>query len=82
MTILDKRLSSHAESTGLLIDFTQEVHREVNVHALNRAAGLNGLGEVHVRRQINAGVVHGIELSGRESPSLGRTQLLLHRVLA
>lgn len=36
---LDERLSRDAEPSGLLVDLTQEVHREIHVHALERAAG-------------------------------------------
>ena len=66
---LDERLPGHAESTGLLVDLAQEVHREIHVHALNRPAGPDRLGEVHVSRQVNAGVVHGIEFGGGEPSS-------------
>jgi hypothetical protein len=37
---------------------------------------------IHLGRQIAAGVVHGVELGGRERSSPGGTLLLLHRVLA
>jgi hypothetical protein len=33
-------------------------------------------------REVNAGVVHGIEFGGRECPSPGGTLLFLHRALA
>jgi hypothetical protein len=79
---LDERLPGHAEPTGLLIDLAKQVHREIHVHALNGAARPNGLGEVHMRRQIDAGVVHLVEFSGRECLSPGGTLLFLHRVLA
>lgn len=78
---LDERLSGDAEPAGLLIDLAQEVYREVHVHSLDRSAGADRLAEVHVRRQVDAGVVHRIELGGGECPSLGGTLLLLHRVL-
>jgi hypothetical protein len=35
---LDERLSGDAEAPALLIDVAQQVHREVHVHALHRAA--------------------------------------------
>jgi len=79
---LDERLPSDAEPPGLLINLTQQVDWEVHVHPLDRAAGSDGLGQIHVRRQIPAGVVHGVQFGGRECSSLGGTLLLLHRVLA
>src|SRR4051812_10857236 len=78
---LDERLPSDAEPPGLLINLTQEVDWEIHVHPLDRAAGSDGLGEIHVRRQIGAGVVHGVQFGGRECSSLGGTLLVLHRVL-
>jgi hypothetical protein len=78
----DERLPSHAESTGFLIDLAQQFQREVDMYALNRPAGADGLAEIHMSRQVNAGVVHGIEFGGRECPRLGGTLLLLHRALA
>ena len=47
---LDERLPRHAKSTSLLIDLPQEVYGEIDVHALDRAAGPDGLRQVHVRR--------------------------------
>jgi len=79
---LDERLPGDAKASGFLIDLAQEVYREVDVHALDRAAWPDGLGEVHMRRQLNASIVHRVELVGRECPSLGGTLLFLHRVLA
>lgn len=67
-----ERLSGHTEATGLLIDFAQEVYREVDVHPLDRATGPGRLGEVHVSRQVNAGVVHPVGLDGRECPGTWR----------
>jgi hypothetical protein len=67
---------------GLLIDLPQEVHREVDVHALHGPAGANGFAGVHVRRQVNTVVVHGVEFSGGERLSLGGTLLFLHCELA
>ena len=62
---LDERLSGDAEPTGLLIDLAQQVDREVHVDTLDRSAGANRLAEVHVRRQIDTGVVHGVEFGRR-----------------
>jgi len=61
---LDERLPGHAESTGFLIDLAQEAHRDIDVHALHGPAGANGLADVHMRRQVNASVMHGIEFGG------------------
>src|SRR6516225_7005594 len=72
---LDERLPGHAKSTSLLIDLPQEVYWEIDVHALDRAAGPDGLRQVHVSRQINASVVLGVEFGGRECPTLGGTLL-------
>ena len=44
--------------------------------------GRVGLAEIHVRLQVNAGVVLGVELGGRECLSLGGTLPFLHSVLA
>ena len=79
---LDERLPGHAKSTSLLIDLPQEVYREIDVHALDRAAGPDGLRQVHVSRQINASVVPGVEFGGQECPSLGGALLFPYRVLA
>ena len=49
-----------------MIDLTQQVHREVDIDALNRPPRADGLGKIHMsRQQVNAGVVHGVKLSGR-----------------
>ena len=63
---LDERLSGHAETPGLLVDVAQQVHREVHVHALHRAARSRRLGLVHERRQVLAVVMQGVEGDGRE----------------
>jgi hypothetical protein len=35
---LDERLPRHAESTGFFIDLTQQIHRDIDIDALNRPA--------------------------------------------
>jgi hypothetical protein len=78
----DERLPGDAEATGFTVDLAQEICREVHAQALDDAAGPNGPGNVHMSRQVNAGLVHGVELGGRRlSSSLG-TLRLLHRVPA
>jgi hypothetical protein len=76
----DECLPGHAETPGLLIDLAQEVYREVYIHALDSADGTDGFVAVHVRRQVNSSVMHGVELGGRQCPNIGGT-LLLHCVL-
>ena len=79
---LNERLPGHAKSTSLLIDLPQEVYGEIHVYALDRAAGPDGLCQLHVSRQINTSVVPRVEFGGRECPSLGGTLLFPHCVLA
>ena len=78
----DERLPGHTESTGLLIDFPQQVDREVHVDTLNGSARAEPFAKVYVGRQVDTCVVHCVEMGGRERFSSGGTLLFLHRVLA
>ena len=46
---LDERLPRDAEPARLLVDLTQQVDREVHVHALDVPAGAGAFAQVHVR---------------------------------
>jgi hypothetical protein len=58
---LDERLTSDAEPPSLTIYLQQQSDWEVHVHALNVAAGPRRPGQIHVRGEIDAGIVQGVE---------------------
>ena len=74
----DERLSGDAEPPSLLIDLAPQVDREVYVGTLNWAAGASRLAEVHVSRQIDTGVVQGVELVGGKRCNARLTTLFRH----
>jgi hypothetical protein len=67
---LDERLSCDTKSLGFLIDLAQEIDREVDIHALDGSSGPRRPGEVQVCRQVGSGIVHRVELGGRDCFSL------------
>lgn len=63
-THFDERLPGDAEPAGFLVDLAEQVDGEIHVDALDRLAGAAGLAAVHVRGEVHAGVVHGVEFHG------------------
>jgi hypothetical protein len=67
---LDKRLSSHADSLGLAVDRAKQIDGEIDVHTLDLAARARGACQIKMRAEVFPRVVHLVETSGAQRPSL------------
>ena len=78
---MGRRLEEGSPIT-FLVDFAQEVYREVHVYALDGSTRPDRPCEIHVGRKVGPCVVHRVEFGGGDCSSPGGTLLFLHRVLA
>lgn len=63
---LDEGLAGDAQPPGLRVDLLQHLRGEVHIDPLHRAPGPVCGVHVHVRADVDASVVHGVELTRRD----------------
>ncbi len=73
---LDKRLPGHTDAFRLAIDCTQQIHRKVDVHALDFATRTRSVCQIQMRTEVLPRVVHLIEARCAEGLGLRGTALL------
>lgn len=73
---LDECLPGHADAFGFAINGAKQIDGEVDVHALDVTTRTAGLRQVEMSREVFAGIVHFVQTSSRQSPSLRGSALL------
>jgi len=73
---LDECLPGDADALGFAVNGAEQIYGKIDVHTLDFTARTASVREIEMSREVLSGIVHLVQTSGCQSPSLRSSALL------